>query len=255
MSLDTPGLLVASASESSLRRTPNSRRTPPRKAPLHFSQAYRKHSRSQAGNGSSVTMAIASCLIACIVLVGIALMSGVIDAPAMRKEPASTEGARAFGTEMGTMEAVGDEYRLSGGLGAMQAGTGATLQEAGAAAAAPHTLVLYIFSNTDPQYYGNLVYFVKHGLPGCHACEYIIVINQDAGTAVRAAVPHACSTRTPTPCHRHTAVMLCGEEERGYVNGCSSRIRLHATSYTAAAPRTCIPSSGRTGTRRRCCPV
>lgn len=43
--------------------------------------------------------------------------------------------------------------------------------------AAPRQLVIYVFSNTDPEYYGNLVFFLKHGLPGCSTCDYIIVIN------------------------------------------------------------------------------
>eukprot|EP00892_Ulva_mutabilis_P000758 jgi/Ulvmu1/10683/UM067_0008.1 len=41
------------------------------------------------------------------------------------------------------------------------------------------TLVLYVFSNTDPEYYNNLLFFVKHGMPGCNTCEYIVVINRN----------------------------------------------------------------------------
>eukprot|EP00892_Ulva_mutabilis_P002781 jgi/Ulvmu1/12503/UM009_0158.1 len=45
---------------------------------------------------------------------------------------------------------------------------------------AAETLVLYVFSNTDPEYYNNLLFFVKHGIPGCGACEYIVIINRNA---------------------------------------------------------------------------
>lgn len=47
------------------------------------------------------------------------------------------------------------------------------------------TLILYVFSNTDPQYYGNLVFFIKNGVPGCDACEYIVIINRGPEDPVR----------------------------------------------------------------------
>lgn len=54
----------------------------------------------------------------------------------------------------------------------------------GSGAGAPRTLVLYVFSNTDPQYYSNLLYFISHGIPGCDSCDYYIVVNQGLGAKV-----------------------------------------------------------------------
>eukprot|EP00892_Ulva_mutabilis_P001487 jgi/Ulvmu1/11339/UM074_0054.1 len=39
-------------------------------------------------------------------------------------------------------------------------------------------LVLYAFSDADPEYYVNLRFFVKHGIPGCDSCEFIITVNK-----------------------------------------------------------------------------
>ena len=47
------------------------------------------------------------------------------------------------------------------------------------------TLVLYVFSNTDPEYYQNLLFFVEHGMPGCDNCDYVIIINGDLDVPVR----------------------------------------------------------------------
>lgn len=43
----------------------------------------------------------------------------------------------------------------------------------------PHTLVLYIFSNTDKEYINNLRYFVRNGMWEGDGCEYIVVVNSD----------------------------------------------------------------------------
>ena len=48
-----------------------------------------------------------------------------------------------------------------------------------------NTLVLYVFSNTDPEYYANLLFFVEHGMPGCDECKYVVIINRDPGAPVR----------------------------------------------------------------------
>ena len=175
----TPGLLVASASDGKGRRTPASRRTPPRRVPLLVPPSPRCHTRPTRPAISN-TMTIFSCLFACCLIVGIALKSGVLSVPAWRAAPqAAGEPTHAFGIEIAAMEAVGDEFK-SGARA-----SGLMLEAAAGEDAGPQTLVLYIFSNTDPQYYGNLLFFIKHGMPGCNACEYIIVINQDPGTVVR----------------------------------------------------------------------
>eukprot|EP00892_Ulva_mutabilis_P000760 jgi/Ulvmu1/10685/UM067_0010.1 len=40
-------------------------------------------------------------------------------------------------------------------------------------------LVLYSFSDADPEYYANLLFFVKHGIPGCETCDFIITVNKN----------------------------------------------------------------------------
>lgn len=43
------------------------------------------------------------------------------------------------------------------------------------------TLVMYIFSPTDPEYERNMRYFVKHGISESHPCHYIIVVQRIDG--------------------------------------------------------------------------
>eukprot|EP00892_Ulva_mutabilis_P000943 jgi/Ulvmu1/1084/UM105_0043.1 len=51
--------------------------------------------------------------------------------------------------------------------------------EVAPAGEAAHTLVLYVWSNTDEYYRDNLQFFVKHGMPGCNGCRYVVIINED----------------------------------------------------------------------------
>ena len=54
--------------------------------------------------------------------------------------------------------------------GAAQAGSGAR-QPA-------ETLVLYVYSNSDPEYERNLRFFVEHGMREGDGCHYVIVVQQ-----------------------------------------------------------------------------
>jgi hypothetical protein len=40
-------------------------------------------------------------------------------------------------------------------------------------------LVLYIFSNTDPEYMNNLKFFLREGVHPADGCEYLFVVNRD----------------------------------------------------------------------------
>lgn len=42
----------------------------------------------------------------------------------------------------------------------------------------PETLVLYAYSNSDPEYERNLHFFVQHGMAEGDGCEYIIIVQQ-----------------------------------------------------------------------------
>ena len=41
-----------------------------------------------------------------------------------------------------------------------------------------NTLVIYIFSNTDPEYERNLQFFTQHGMWEGDGCQYVIVVQQ-----------------------------------------------------------------------------
>ena len=38
------------------------------------------------------------------------------------------------------------------------------------------TLVMYVYSKTDPEYERNLLYFVKHGMWDGDGCVYVIIV-------------------------------------------------------------------------------
>lgn len=120
-------------------------------------------------------MAVASCLIGCIVLVSTAVMPGGSSTPGRRLgNPWTARGLNSMVHKAVTVES---DSRIGDNLERAQLNMEATALE-------PQTLVLYVFSNTDPQYFGNLMYFIKHGLPGCPLCDYVIIINQDSDTRV-----------------------------------------------------------------------
>ena len=71
---------------------------------------------------------------------------------------------------------------------AAAAALGLNATSAAAAAAAPRpedTLVVYIFSNTDPEYIANLRFFARHGMAAGDGCEYVVVVQEDEGAEVR----------------------------------------------------------------------
>ena len=50
---------------------------------------------------------------------------------------------------------------------------------------APETLVLYIFSNTDPEYIDNLRFYVRTAIKEDDGCHHVIVINSGPKSPVR----------------------------------------------------------------------
>ena len=67
------------------------------------------------------------------------------------------------------------------------------------------TLVLYVFSNTDPEYHQNLLFFLTHGMPGCDTCEYIFVINRSPDDEVRSCDRKPSFTQHATAAYRARA--------------------------------------------------
>jgi hypothetical protein len=56
------------------------------------------------------------------------------------------------------------------------------------------TLVLYIFSNTDPEYIDNLRFYVRNGIQEDDGCHHVIVINSGENSPVR---PNTLSLSSP----------------------------------------------------------
>lgn len=40
------------------------------------------------------------------------------------------------------------------------------------------TLVVYVYSNTDPEYQANLKYFLKTGVRADDGCDYVVIIQE-----------------------------------------------------------------------------
>lgn len=56
------------------------------------------------------------------------------------------------------------------------------------------TLLIYVFSNTDPEYLNNLRFFVQFGMSPDDGVTYLIVVQEQEGQAVGVdAAPRACS--------------------------------------------------------------
>lgn len=56
------------------------------------------------------------------------------------------------------------------------------------------TLVVYIFSNTDPEYIENLSFFAEYGMEEGDGCEYIVIVQDDKDKTVRGL---NCQCRRP----------------------------------------------------------
>ena len=76
----------------------------------------------------------------------------------------------------------------------------------------PQTLVLYIFSNSDPEYIDNLRFYVRTAIHEDDGCHHVIVVNAEPDSTVRTLSRCAaagddcrglcCFWFTPTPmCH------------------------------------------------------
>eukprot|EP00892_Ulva_mutabilis_P010141 jgi/Ulvmu1/749/UM010_0123.1 len=96
------------------------------------------------------------------------------------RDPATVAASTAHSTRNASTVAAGAgaDAVLHNVSGAAEGVHAAKAHSSGSTHSSGRTLVLYAFSNTDPEYYPNLVFFVKHGVPGCHACEFIIIVNE-----------------------------------------------------------------------------
>lgn len=62
--------------------------------------------------------------------------------------------------------------------------------------ASADVLVMYVFSNTDPQYLDNLRYFVREGVAQDDGCDYVFIVNQGNDEVRRHPTPVCPSTTT-----------------------------------------------------------
>ena len=50
------------------------------------------------------------------------------------------------------------------------------------------TLVMYVYSKTDPEYERNLLYFIQHGMWEGDGCDYVIIVQQASSPAIHVAL-------------------------------------------------------------------
>ena len=62
------------------------------------------------------------------------------------------------------------------------------------------TLVVHIFADTDPEYLENLMFFIQHGILQEDNAEYVLLIQTDSSTIVRASRALAFGPFFDIPC-------------------------------------------------------
>lgn len=151
---------VVFTSDELLSRTSIARRT----LPCTTLPGPRTHSGQPRPRANSLGITIFSCTICFCIMLSVVYSFAGIKMSSMRKSHAHHHG---------------DMHMSSSRPRETNSGKGGTLSKPYGASTEPvsQTLVLYTFSNTDAQYYGNLLYFVNYGMPGCDTCEYIVVVN------------------------------------------------------------------------------
>ena len=58
------------------------------------------------------------------------------------------------------------------------------------------TLVIYVYSKTDPEYERNLQFFVEHGMWEGDGCEYLIIVQQVGKTSIYCQIKERAWTHT-----------------------------------------------------------
>lgn len=81
--------------------------------------------------------------------------------------------------------------------GGLSAGSLKRLQGLTGSGANPDVLVMYVFSNTDPEYLENLKFFLREGVHPNDGCEYLFIVNRGAEEVVRSLSSARCMT---SPC-------------------------------------------------------
>ena len=74
-------------------------------------------------------------------------------------------------------------FELSSGLWQSHMGNLKHLRVAGNGASAD-VLVMYVFSNTDPQYLDNLKFFLREGVHAADGCDYLFIVNRSGDDEV-----------------------------------------------------------------------
>jgi hypothetical protein len=58
------------------------------------------------------------------------------------------------------------------------------------------TLITYVYADTDPAYYHNLLYFIEHGIRADDGCNYAIIIQVRANNALAYVMPSSSGSYT-----------------------------------------------------------
>lgn len=85
------------------------------------------------------------------------------------------------------------ELKAAGGIGRFRSFTSLWNWHKKQEEAWPETLVVYIFSNTDPEYLNNLNFFLKWGVREGDGAYYIIVVQEGGKSPVRLATTSSCN--------------------------------------------------------------
>jgi hypothetical protein len=105
------------------------------------------------------------------------------------------------------------------------------------------TLVLYVFSDSDPEYRHNLEFFVRFGIAAGDGCDYVIVVQQVVHSECTQA--NACACRMIADCHHvhvvsmaleHNKSVQCFVAERG-LRGLAAAARPHRERPLRAPPQ------------------
>lgn len=107
----------------------------------------------------------------------------------------------ALGLYVGSLAIQGQRESSSAQSGSGQRPSGRRVLRDGTVAT--DTLVVYIFSNTDPEYIENLRFFAQFGMQQGDGCDYVVVVQEDGKElpALPQLPPNARYLRHPNQCY------------------------------------------------------
>lgn len=146
-------------------------------------------------------------------------------------------------------------YEVLLGSGSLSTGSLKRLQGLTGSGASPDVLVMYVFSNTDPEYLENLKFFLREGVHPNDGCEYLFIVNRGSEEEVRTQTqafqpvlavfgPHLPRISTSTLRKSVQSAQMCCAHDAGFKVSCLlpaadnlkfSLSALHCTCHTGQA--------------------